>query len=58
MRLFKLAAGQGNAAAQAYLGWLYENGQGVQQSWTEAARLYKLAADWSYAPAQYNLVTL
>jgi hypothetical protein len=58
VRLFKLAAGQGNAAAQAYLGWLYENGQGVQQSWTEAARLYKLAADWSYAPAQYNLVTL
>ena len=34
---------------------MYANGEGVEQNDAEAARLYTLAADQWYAPAQYNL---
>ena len=55
-RLYKLAADQGNAAAQNNLGVFYENGRGgLPKDDREAARLYKLAADQGNAAAQNNL---
>jgi hypothetical protein len=55
VRLFKLAADQGNASAQYILGLMYSEGQDVTQDYREAARLFKLAADRGDAKAQYNL---
>jgi TPR repeat protein len=44
-RLYRLAADQGNAAGQAYLGIFYEQGRGgLPKDDREAARLYKLAS--------------
>ena len=55
-RLYKLAADQGNAAAQNNLGVFYEQGRGgLPKDDREAARLYKLAADQGNAIAQVNL---
>lgn len=39
-----MAADQGDARAQCYLGICYEYGEGVTQNKTEAARLFRLAA--------------
>ena len=45
-RLFKLAADQGNAQAQANLGTFYRDGRGgLPKDAREADRLFKLAAD-------------
>jgi TPR repeat protein len=45
-RLYKLAADQGNAWAQYFLGDFYVDGRGgLPKDDREAARLYKLAAD-------------
>ena len=55
-RLFRLAAGQGNALGQANLGFFYAQGQGgLTQDDREAARLYRLAADQGNALGQANL---
>jgi hypothetical protein len=49
-------AEQGQAAFQAYFGYLYLNGQnGVQQNYEEAFKWYHRAADQGYVLAQYNL---
>lgn len=48
-------AEEGYAAALYNLGVCYENGNGVQQSYTEAVKWYSLAAEQGYAAAQYNL---
>ena len=50
-----MAADQGHAGAQNNLGCNYYYGQGVEQSYEEAAKWYRLAADQEYAPAQCNL---
>jgi TPR repeat protein len=58
-RLYKLAADQGNAAAQAYLGIFYEQGRGgLPKDDREAAHLYKLAADQGNVYAQAGLKRL
>jgi TPR repeat protein len=58
-RLYKLAADQGNAAGQAYLGIFYEQGRGgLPKDDREAARLYKLAADQGNAYAEDDLKRL
>jgi TPR repeat protein len=55
-RLYKLAADQGYASAQASLGVFYEQGRGgLPKNDREAARLYRLAADQGHATAQANL---
>ncbi len=46
---------KGNAAAQFNIGGLYENGEGVEQDYAEAARWYRKAADEGYAKAQHKL---
>ena len=48
-------AAQGDAIAQDDLATLYEWGAGVVQDHSEAARLYRLAAEQGYAAGQYNL---
>jgi uncharacterized protein len=45
MRLYSLAAAQGDADAQVGLGVMFENGQGVAQDRAEAIRWYRLAAE-------------
>ena len=48
-------AEQGEAYAQALLGVMYANGQGVPQDDAEAVKWYRLAAAQGDADAQYNL---
>jgi TPR repeat protein len=55
VRWYRLAADQGDASAQADLGFMYELGQGVKQDFAEAARWYRLAADQGVATAQTAL---
>ena len=54
-RRLELAASQGDAEAQAELGWMRYFGDGVPQDFAEARRLYGLAAAQGDAKAQYNL---
>ena len=55
MRWFRLAAEQGNAAAQFSLGFMYSERRGVLKDEAEAVRWYRLAAEQGDAPAQFNL---
>jgi TPR repeat protein len=55
LRLSRLAADQGFAAAQYSLAFAYANGQGVPQDYAEAVKWSWLAADQGYALAQYYL---
>lgn len=56
VRAYRLAAEQGDASAQAMLGFLHEQGRGgLAKNDLEAVRLYKLAADQGQAGAQFNL---
>ena len=48
---FRLAVDQGNANAQFNLGFCYYIGQGVEQDYDEAFRLYQLAADQGFPVA-------
>jgi len=52
---WQTAADQGYADAQHNLGLLYEGGQGVAQSYTEAALWYKKAAEQGEVAAQISL---
>lgn len=54
-RVFVPLAERGNAAAQSYLGFLFETGRGVPQNYTEAAMWYRRAAEQGDARAQYSL---
>jgi TPR repeat protein len=49
---FRLAADQGDADAQCYLGDMYAKGCGVPQDGEVAARWYRLAADQRHAEAR------
>ena len=55
LREFRLAAEQGNAAAQYNLGQMYRKGQGVPQDYAEAVKWYRRAADQGDAYAQHDL---
>ena len=52
---FKPLAEQGDAYAQARLGYLYHNGWGVLQDYKMALKWYAKAAEQGNAFAQYNL---
>jgi TPR repeat protein len=49
------SANQGDHSAQYNLGLMYEKGEDVPQSYTEAVKWYRLAADQGNASAQNNL---
>ena len=57
-RALRKAAVKGDVRAQNNLGYLYENGLGIPQDFTQALQWYKRAADGGLADAQYNLATL
>jgi uncharacterized protein len=54
-RAFIPLAEQGDPAAQAYLGFMFETGRGVPQNYTEAAMWYRRAAEQGDSLAQYSL---
>jgi len=55
---FKPLAEQGNAEAQDYLGYMYQNGLGVRQDYAEAAKWFRKSAEQGYALGQNNLGTM
>ena len=55
VKWYRKAAEQGDARAQCFLGFFYDNGQGVPQDYEEAVKWYRKAAEQGYAKAQYNL---
>ena len=54
-RIFIPLAERGIAAAQSYLGFMFETGRGVPQNYTEAAMWYRRAAEQGDSLAQYSL---
>jgi len=50
-RWFRIAADQGSAAAQVYIGLIFENGWGLGRDYVEAMRWYRQAADQGYIAA-------
>ena len=58
LKFWRPLAEQGNAEAQAHLGGMYDNGQGVPQDDTEAVKWYRMAAEQGNARAQFNLGNL
>ena len=58
MQWLLLAADQGYAPAQTYIGYLYENGHGVSRDREEAIRWYRRAALQGDETARANLKTL
>ena len=58
LRAWKAAAAEGNAKAQANVGYMYERGFGVPQSYVEALRWYRQAAANGAAEGMYNIGTL
>jgi hypothetical protein len=54
-QIFIPLAEQGQPAAQAYLGFLFQTGRGVPQNYTEAAMWYRRAAEQGDSLAQYSL---
>jgi len=58
VEFYTKAAEQGNAAAQAELGFCYQYGRGVPRSETRAAEFYAEAADQDNAMAQRSLAYL
>ena len=53
VRLFSLAAQQGDSVAQCNLGWCYQNGAGVVKDDKEAARLFTLAGRHKFFGLQW-----
>lgn len=58
MRAWLGQAKDGNALAQSNVGYLYEHGLGVSQSYVEALAWYRKAANQNLAQAQFNIGTL
>ncbi len=58
VRLYRLAADQGDAAAQYNLGRMFEKGKGVEKDEAKAVRLYRLSAKQGYSPSQEALKRL
>ena len=54
IRLYKVAAEQGDADAQNNLGEIYEMGRGTTRNLEEAMRWYELAAQTGLGSAQFN----
>ncbi|KAJ3100519.1 hypothetical protein HDU97_002155 [Phlyctochytrium planicorne] len=57
IKWWRLAANQGNAAAQLSLGLCYYYGNGILKDWKEAVKWYTLSAEQGSTIAQANLGT-
>ena len=55
IRMWRVAADQGHAGAQGFLGIMYAKGDGVKQDYVEAVRWYRKSAEQGNAGAQCNL---
>jgi len=55
VKWYRLAAYQGDAAAQYNLGYMYYEGLGVPQDYKEAIKWWGLAAEQRNERAQFNL---
>ncbi len=55
IQIFRQLADQGNARAQTYLGFMYDNGLGVTQNYEAALRWFRKAAEQGDTWAQYKL---
>ena len=55
MKFWRPLAEQGHAKAQAGLGFMYRNSNGVPQDYVEAVKWYRMAADQGDEFAQYDL---
>lgn len=55
VRLYTLAAEQGDAFAQCNLGEMHQNGEGIRRDDEQASKWCKLAADQGNADAQVKL---
>ena len=55
VKWWKLAAEQGDASAQYYLGVMYDKGQGVPEDDKTAVKWYTLAAEQGSTTTQFNL---
>jgi TonB family protein len=58
LQLLRPLAEQGDKNAEVVLGLLYEGGRGVPQSFSEAARWYRLAAEQGHLNGQFLLGSL
>lgn len=58
LKTTRAQAEQGNAAAQFDLGAIYDQGDGVERNYAEAAKWYRIAAEQGEAAAQYNLAIM
>lgn len=58
MRAWRAEADKGHPMAQANIGYLYEHGLGVGQSYVEAMAWYRKAAAQNLPQAQFNIGTL
>jgi hypothetical protein len=56
--IFRKLAGRGNPQAQFYLGYMHEEGQGVDQDAQQALRLYKKAGVEGHVGALNNLAAM
>lgn len=55
LREWRPLAEAGHALAQTHLGFMHDQGHGVDQDYAEAMRWYRLAAEQGNARAQFNL---
>lgn len=55
LHLLQFAAHGNDAVAEMYLGFLYLNGEGVKQNYSEAAKWLTKAAEQRQPPAEYEL---
>ena len=55
IQLLKPIAEQGNIEAQHNMGFIYDQGLGIQRDYHKAIEWYRKAAEQGYAEAQYNL---
>jgi hypothetical protein len=55
MKWLRIAADQGDAEAQDYLGGEYTEGKLAPQNYAEATKWWRRAADQGYAPSQFSL---
>ncbi len=58
LRKYHKAADAGNAGAMTNIGFMYDNGHGVKEDYTEAMRWYRKAADRGDDDAKATLESL
>ena len=55
IQILRAQSDEGNAEAKFFLGALYYSGQGVEQDFSEALKLFEESSNSGYTSATYNL---